>query len=231
MMKRRIVSLILILLLSITSILVPVSTSAADADLILNESYNQYVTNEVLYDITSSSLSQYVREYKEGEKGLFLSTFKTGGSVTYSFTADSNIFVTFDVMSTADNLVGTLKIADASNQATTAIKFARHNQITTANGRHIGGYSKNGVTNVGIAVNNDEGKFDLYINRKCIRNPRRYLYGKISESQFCRLSVFHHAPGRKTSGWPVCCIRQGNLRHGSCGCHRCYQDRYAGPSR
>lgn len=179
-MKRRIVSLILILLLSITSISVPVITFAEDADLIMSESYNQYVTNEVLYDITSSSLSQYVREYKEGEKGLFLSTFKTGGSVTYSFKADSNLFVTFDVMSTADNLVGALKIADASNQATTAIKFARYNQITTANGRHIGGYSKNGVTNVGIAVNNDEGKFDLYINRKCIRKNEPMMTKKIA---------------------------------------------------
>ena len=50
-MKRRIVSLILILLLSIASISAPVSTFAADGHLILSESYNQYVTNEVLLDL------------------------------------------------------------------------------------------------------------------------------------------------------------------------------------
>ncbi|MBO5369245.1 MAG: heparinase II/III family protein, partial [Clostridia bacterium] len=181
MNKKQITSFILAMVLCV-SMTTPNSVFSADSDkLIFNESYNQYITNEVLYEADVRSVAHYVKEYKQGDKGLFMSTLKSGASLSYSFKAISDGCVLFDIMSAGKNLEGEFTLTDSKGKSVTAVSFEKYSQINTSNGRHIGGYSQNGTTRVGIVTNLAVNTLDIYINGKLVSDNTKILTGSIAD--------------------------------------------------
>ncbi|MBQ4528544.1 MAG: heparinase II/III family protein [Clostridia bacterium] len=180
-MKNRIIAILVCIILFVGTVPLPFLAHAKASELVLNESFNQYMTNEVLYELDARSIAYYIREYRDGEKGIFLSTLKSGAGLSYKFTQTQNACVSFDVLSTGETLVGSFNLIDSKGTSLTALRFEKRHQITTSNGKHIGGYGKNNITNVAIVVDEKNACLNIYINGKLMAAKVKMLTKAITD--------------------------------------------------
>ncbi len=174
-MKKKIISLLVCIMICVSMMQLPSAALASQAELLVNESFNQYITNEVLYELDARSVAYYVKEYRDGDKGLFLSTLKSGAGLSYSIVPTVNACISFDLMSVTDNLEGSFNLVDSNGKSLTALTFAKRHHINTSNGRHIGGYGPNTPTKVGVVVDEENASLDLYINGRLVSANTKML--------------------------------------------------------
>ena len=72
-MKRKITALTLCVALIVSVLSFSFVMAAEESEVFINESFNQYATNDVPVDLQITSNSHFIKEYASNEKGLFVS--------------------------------------------------------------------------------------------------------------------------------------------------------------
>ncbi len=171
-MNKKIVSLILcISILCSFAAFSPLFGIAAPT-LIVNESFNQYPTNDAPSNLNINSNTHYVTEHTSGDKALFVSTERKGSAFTYSFDSVEKLVVSFNIMTKSNNIKGALRL-NISGKSFDILKFTNMNTITAHNGLHIGGYSQYQMNRYDVCVDSVKNCYDVYLNGKPVLNNYR----------------------------------------------------------
>lgn len=164
-MNKRLTSVILCIAILASFMMVsPFAASAADV-LVVNESFNQYATNDIPSNLTISSNTHFIKEYIPGNKGLFVSAERKDSALTFAFDASDRLVISFEVMSSTNNLSGALRLS-ASGKTFDILKFGNMNTISAHNGQHIGGYSTSYMNRYDVCIDVANNCYDVYLNGK-----------------------------------------------------------------
>jgi len=170
-MKNKFIAMLLCGVM--TASIIPSSEAKSAPALLKNESYNQYATNEIPSALNASSNAHFIKEYKEGDKALWISSERKTSTYTESFTASEKLTISFDVMSSSPNLTGSVKLGQSGGTSFEILSFAKMNEIKNHNGYHVAGYSDTSVTGMAIAVDVKRNCYDIYVNGRLIYNDVR----------------------------------------------------------
>ena len=164
-MKKRILSLIFCVAILVSyTIVSPFAVSAAQ-ELLVNESFNQYATNDIPSDLTISSNTHFIKEYIPGNKGIFISAERNVSALTYTFDATDKLVISFEVMTTTNNIKGALRL-NMGGKTFDVLKYTTMNAVTTHNGQQIGGYSTSHMNRYDVCIDVTKNFYDVYLNGK-----------------------------------------------------------------
>lgn len=137
---------------------------AAESKILVNESFNDCVTNGALpAGITASGDRMTIREYADKDKGVYIASTFSPQNLTFPASLSGRYFISFDVM--ADNAVnGNIAVVQGARSKILKIE---QNVIMTHNGNKlgiIGGKMKN----ICICVNQTANTYSVYLDGRCV---------------------------------------------------------------
>ena len=178
-MKRKITALTLCVALIVSVLSFSFVMAAEESEVFINESFNQYATNDVPVDLQITSNSHFIKEYASNENGLFVSAERKDSSLSYTFDGLDKFVVSFEIMATTSNLSGAVRLA-SSGKTFDILKLVNMNNVTTHNGYHIGGYSDAAMNRYDICVDVSKNCYDVYLNGKKLISDYRLLKTTLS---------------------------------------------------
>ncbi len=148
--------------------MLPVVPSVASAsetpDLIVNQSFNSFVTNEQPDDITVKARNWTVTEYEKENKGLLFYADITGSTATFDGAASQDTVISFDLRATDVMPTGELKVYDDSGRSQTLMVFTSGRGAGAFNGLPISGFGKSRSVNYAIVFRAKDKTCDIYVN-------------------------------------------------------------------
>ena len=133
---RKFVSLVLCLIL-VTQCMVTL-VWASDSNIIVNESFNSYVTNEVPIGISVIGNKNYVTEYSEKEKGYRFDLNNAEQTISFPAKLSKDHFVSFDILATG-KINGALNFVSGTSTVPFKVVSFADGKIKSHNGKEIGG--------------------------------------------------------------------------------------------
>lgn len=158
---------------------------AAEQKLVVNASFNGYATNEKPEDITVSSRSYYVTEYKEGEKGLLMYAEKKSSSLDFELGTLNDTFVNFDLKSGEKRVYGYAAVTSADGTEQKLLCFNKNGDVTAPDGKIVGAFGKN-PNNYAVCYRAEEKCCDIYINGRLWLKDYRIKQPKVSSPSVLR---------------------------------------------
>lgn len=114
------------------------SVFASESTLVVNESFNAYITNEVPANLSVVGNRSYVCEYKEGEKGYKFELNKSAQGIKFPVNFSGEHFVSFDIV--ADGAFdGALNFKSGSSTVPFSVISFSDNRLKAHNGKEISG--------------------------------------------------------------------------------------------
>lgn len=173
-MKRKITAIIALVSMVVSLFSIVAVMAEDEVQTSINESFNNYATNDVLQDLQVTSNSHFIKEYAPNEKGIFISTERKDSALSYAFDEAKKLVVSFEIISTTSNLNGALRL-NLGTRTFDILKFINMNNVTTHNGYHVGGYSDSLVNRYDVCVDVDNNCYDVYLNGKKLISDYRIL--------------------------------------------------------
>lgn len=167
---------------------IPAGVSAAETpELIVNESFNDMVTNAAATDLEVSARNTYVTEYAEKEKGLLLYADAGSSFITIPMSNSADIVVSFDIQAVDGIPGGEVSVSNAGGISQTLLKFTEDGGAGAYNGYPVNGFGTAKMRNYTVVYSSTKKKTDVYVDGKQvvsnmkIKTPK---VAKISELRF-----------------------------------------------
>ncbi len=170
-MSKRILALC-IAMLSLFGVL-PVM--AAEADILLYETFDDYALNSLPENITLKGMDARVVERKGQDKALYSKLWGTGMSLDLSLpqSYDRMVF-SFDLMTKGDKVSGNA-LSISSNGS--LLEFMPNGAVALEDGYEIGGRRSNVWTTYTAAIDFQKKSYDLYVDGRCKVEDRLFSQG------------------------------------------------------
>lgn len=153
---------------------------AADSDnLLANESFNEYATNEIPSDLAISAKAYCISEYEDKNKGLKLYAAAAASSLDIDIPVSKNICVSFDILTGGKNPSGEFEAVNSSGVAQTLLNFSENGDVGAENGFPLGGFGK-AKSSYSVVFKAADGLCDVYRNGKKVVSDFKIAKCKIS---------------------------------------------------
>ena len=153
---------ILALFIAIVSVITPFPVMAADADILIYETFDDYALNSLPEGVNIKGLDARVVQRKDNDKAIYSKLWGTGMQmdIPLNGTRDRIVF-SFDMMAKGDKFTGNAIDINSNSQL---LNFMHTGAIALEDGYEIGGIRNNKWTNYTAIIDFANKKYDLYID-------------------------------------------------------------------
>lgn len=148
--------------------IMPLGISAEDtSELLVNDSFDSYVTNERPGTYRMYVNEWGIQEYAVRNKGMYAEAKGDGSQMCVDIKPVTNAVISFDLMATDKMPSGSVNVKDADGNERSIITFTEGNGAKSHNGLSITGYGNKKAVNYAIVFRSADNSYDLYVNGSC----------------------------------------------------------------
>lgn len=166
--------------LAVCAMLLPAVPMVSEAAFVINESFNEYVTNDTPSELSVNAKAYCITEYKEKDKGLLMYAGTGTSSVSFDVENTKNICISFDIMAVNNTPSGFVSAVNASGVQQQLLVFNAKKGAGGYDNFPINSFRNNNMKHYDVVYRADKKTYDVYINNKLSLFEQRIGASKIS---------------------------------------------------
>ncbi len=159
-LKRVLATILAIAMLPVATL----AMAAGDTDLLVNESFNDYVTDSKPNNLKINAKVWGVVENGKYDKALKTSTSGIKTNIQFDFNPVKDIVISFDIKANSIMPTGDFLAMDSEGNYQSLLTFIKGSGAKVGNGVSISGFDKTKFTNYTIIYRAEDKACDVYVN-------------------------------------------------------------------
>lgn len=162
--------------------ILPAMSAAAQGNLYVNESFDEFATNEIPSDLTYSARALYITEYENHNKGLKMYAAANSSKLTFSMPKSESFCLSFDIMVSEKAPSGYVCALNESGAEQRLFTFEQDHTVGAYNGYPVGTVGSKKTVNYIIGYDFKRKSCDIYRDGQRIKKDFRITKQTISNA-------------------------------------------------